>query len=98
MDRKYCGHLDFAYENASLRWFFVAIIFEMAFVARDFAPSKSSGNKAFFQGIADELRKLCKFRIVFLCVWGVPMTLTLILLEKHRDTNGRRIVIQIGGV
>ena len=24
--------------------------------------------------------------------------LTLILLQKHRDTNGRRIVIQIGGV
>ena len=24
--------------------------------------------------------------------------LTLILLKKHRDTNGRRIVIQIGGV
>ena len=24
--------------------------------------------------------------------------LTLILLEKHRDTNGKRIVIQIGGV
>ena len=24
--------------------------------------------------------------------------MTLILLQKHRDTNGRRIVIQIGGV
>ena len=24
--------------------------------------------------------------------------LTLMLLQKHRDTNGRRIVIQIGGV
>ena len=24
--------------------------------------------------------------------------LTLILLQKYRDTNGRRIVIQIGGV
>ena len=24
--------------------------------------------------------------------------LALILLKKHRDTNGRRIVIQIGGV
>ena len=29
---------------------------------------------------------------------GVPATLTLILLQKHRDTNGRRAVAQIGGV
>ena len=30
---------------------------------------------------------------------GVPQRpLTLILLQKYRDTNGRRIVIQIGGV
>ena len=31
--------------------------------------------------------------------WGVSQAaLTLILLQKYRDTNGRRIVIQIGGV
>ena len=31
--------------------------------------------------------------------WGVfRRSLTLILLQKYRDTNGRRIVIQIGGV
>ena len=29
--------------------------------------------------------------------WGVSQRpLTLILLQKHRDTNGRRIVMQIG--
>ena len=28
----------------------------------------------------------------------VQRPLTLILLQKHRDTNGRRIVIEIGGV
>ena len=33
------------------------------------------------------------------CELGVSQRpLTLILLQKHRDTNGRRIVIQIGGV
>ena len=32
----------------------------------------------------------------FLGVFQRP--LTLILLQKYRDTNGRRIVIQIGGV
>ena len=31
--------------------------------------------------------------------WGVSQRpLTLILLQKYRDTNGRRIVIQVGGV
>ena len=38
----------------------------------------------------------------FFCAWpllGVSQQpLTLILLQKYRDTNGRRIVIQIGGV
>ena len=28
---------------------------------------------------------------------SVPTTLTLILLQKHRDSNQSRIVIQIGG-
>ena len=33
------------------------------------------------------------------CNLGVSQRpLTLILLQKYRDTNGRRIVIQIGGV
>ena len=30
--------------------------------------------------------------------WSVPTTPYLILLRKYRDTNGSRIVIQIGGV
>ena len=30
-------------------------------------------------------------------IGGVPTTPDLILLQKYRDTNGRRIVIQIGG-
>ena len=32
------------------------------------------------------------------CLGVFQRPLTLILLQKHRDTNGRRIVIQIGGV
>ena len=36
---------------------------------------------------------------LFLNSWGCPKRpLTLILLEKHRDINGRRIVIQSDGV
>ena len=36
---------------------------------------------------------------MFVAFWGVfQQPLTLILLKQYRDTNGRRIVIQIGGV
>ena len=36
---------------------------------------------------------------MFMCFLGVfQRPLTLILLQKYRDTNGRHIVIQIGGV
>ena len=33
-----------------------------------------------------------------LCMFGVGGPLTLTLLQKYRDRNGRRIVIRIGGV
>ena len=39
---------------------------------------------------------MCSDSLHFLGVFQRP--LTLILLQKYRDTNGRRIVIQIGGV
>ena len=41
---------------------------------------------------------LCIF-VESVAFWGgVQRPLTLILLQKYRDTNGRRIVIKIGGV
>ena len=42
------------------------------------------------------LKGISSERRIYLGVSQRP--LTLILLQKYRDTNGRRIVIQIGGV
>ena len=53
--------------------------------------------------VAKPGRQLQKNTITKLCLspcfGSVPTTpVTLILLQKYRDTNGRRIVIQVGGV
>ena len=60
---------------------------------RPFAPSRNHFREF---AIFDPLSQAAWFAIIGLGVSQRP--LTLILLQKYRDTNGSRIVMQIGGV